>query len=231
LDDVLLEWVSTEDLRSARPVRVFRSFRGQRHYSGWYWSASTGHHVVYESRLELARLLIADQDVEVTGIVGQPFLMQGRDGPRVRRHVPDFVLLMADGSTRVVDVKPEDRLEDPKVAAQFAWTRGVCESVGWGFEVWSGADPTLIANLRFLAGYRRAELVDRPLCVTVMSHVQGQESIEQLQARVARPGEQDRSRSAILHLLWRGELVADLTSCLTSLTAVARAECVVEPAV
>jgi len=46
LDEVPLEWVSTEDLRSARPVRVFRSFRGQRHYSGWYWSATMGHHVV-----------------------------------------------------------------------------------------------------------------------------------------------------------------------------------------
>ena len=187
--------------------------------------------MVYESRLELARLLIADQDVQVRGIVGQPFLMQGHDGQRLRQHVPDFMLFMADGSIRVVDVKPLDRLEDPKVTAQFAWTRGVCRSVGWGFEVWSGAAATLLANLRWLAGYRRPELVDRRVCVEVMAHVEGPVSIEQLQAGVAAHGAPDRSRSAILHLLWRGDLTADLSACLSSHTVVARAERVVQPAV
>lgn len=117
LDDVPLEWVRREDLRSAEPIRVFRSFRGQRHYSGWYWSATTGHHVVYESRLGLARLLVADQDPDVVDVLGQPLLFKSRDGKSFRRHVPDFMLTLSDGSMRVVDVKPADRLADPKVAA------------------------------------------------------------------------------------------------------------------
>jgi hypothetical protein len=32
----------------------------QAHVSGSYWAATTDGHVVYESRLELARLLLAD---------------------------------------------------------------------------------------------------------------------------------------------------------------------------
>jgi hypothetical protein len=44
-------------LADAAPWRVFRSHRGQAHYSGWYWSATMGGHVVYESRLELASIL------------------------------------------------------------------------------------------------------------------------------------------------------------------------------
>jgi hypothetical protein len=40
-------------LARGRPWRVFRWHRGQAHYSGWYWSATMGRHVVYESRLEL----------------------------------------------------------------------------------------------------------------------------------------------------------------------------------
>jgi hypothetical protein len=36
--------------------------------SGVYWSATTGGHVIYESRLELARLLLADFDSVVTAI-------------------------------------------------------------------------------------------------------------------------------------------------------------------
>ena len=49
-----LALVSAEELAAGRPWRVFRWRQGQVHYSGWYWSATTGGHVVYESRLELA---------------------------------------------------------------------------------------------------------------------------------------------------------------------------------
>jgi hypothetical protein len=30
---------------------------------------------------------------------------------------------------------------------------------GWGFEAWSGADPQLLANVRFLAGYRHGSVI------------------------------------------------------------------------
>ena len=50
--------------------------QGQRHYSGTYWSATMGDHVIYESRLELARLLFADFDPSVRRIVAQPFLLK-----------------------------------------------------------------------------------------------------------------------------------------------------------
>ena len=219
VDDVPIDRVRAADLVAARPVRAFRSFRGQRFYSGWYWSATEGHHVVYESRLELARLLLADQDPRVARIVGQPMLLQGRDGVRVRRHVPDFLLTLTDGSTRLVDVKPQDRLTDPKVAAQFAWTRELCAVLGWDFEVWSRGDPDLIANIRYLAGYRRPGLVDSDACAEVMRRVTGGESIETVEHTLQRSMPSDPSgvrgrgcvRAAVLHLLWCGRLVTDLS--------------------
>ena len=67
-------------LRAAHQLRGQASYlRGQRHLPGWYWSATTGGHLVYESRLELARLLLADFDPEVVGIAAQPFLVQDAD--------------------------------------------------------------------------------------------------------------------------------------------------------
>lgn len=42
------------------PWRTFRWRYGQKHYSGTYWSSTMRTHVVYESRLELTRLLYAD---------------------------------------------------------------------------------------------------------------------------------------------------------------------------
>lgn len=42
-------------LGQARPWRTFRWHRGQKHYSGTFWSSTERDHVIYESRLELTR--------------------------------------------------------------------------------------------------------------------------------------------------------------------------------
>ncbi|MGH7734035.1 MAG: TnsA-like heteromeric transposase endonuclease subunit [Gemmatimonadales bacterium] len=122
---------------------------------GWYWSATTGGHVICESRLELARLLLADFDPDVVAIAAQPFLLRAQAGGRVRRHVPDFLLIHAGRTVRVVNVKPAARLADPVAAEALAWPGELFEARGWGHEIWTGADRVFLANVRFLAGYRR----------------------------------------------------------------------------
>ena len=62
------------DFDGSVPWRRARTRRGQVHYSGAYFSATTGGLVAYESRLELARLLLADFDPRVRWIYAQPFL-------------------------------------------------------------------------------------------------------------------------------------------------------------
>jgi len=85
------------------------------HHSGKYASVTTRGLVVYESCLELARLLLADFDPAVQGIFAQPCRLTARIGNRLRNHVPDFLLIVRSGPVRVVNVKPADRLQDPKV--------------------------------------------------------------------------------------------------------------------
>lgn len=75
----------------AGPWRTFRWHRGQKHYSGAFWSATESSHVIYESRLELARLLYADFDRSVVRIVAQPFLLIVRVEGAERRHIPYFL--------------------------------------------------------------------------------------------------------------------------------------------
>ena len=68
---------ATEEMfRDVLPWRTFRWYYGQQHYSGSYWASTMSAHVIYESRLELARLLMADFDTSVNHIVAQPFLMR-----------------------------------------------------------------------------------------------------------------------------------------------------------
>jgi hypothetical protein len=61
------------------PWRTFRWYKGQRHYSGAFWSATMQDHVIYESRLELARLIFADFDRSVQRILahGPAFPAEG----------------------------------------------------------------------------------------------------------------------------------------------------------
>ncbi|MCC3318317.1 TnsA-like heteromeric transposase endonuclease subunit [Nocardia africana] len=218
--DTTLRRLPIDEVLSGRPVREFRWWKGKRHYSGWYWSSTTGGHVVYESRLELARILLADQDRDVVAIAAQPFLLEGVDGDRVRKHVPDLLLARADGGLTVVDVKSPDRVSDSKVAAQFAWTRSVCEEHGLGFEVWSGCDPVLLGNVRFLAGYRRPVTIALELADAVMAAVSEPLELGVLERSLARSAPPLVIRPVILHLLWRSWLSADLSQTLSSSTVV-----------
>jgi len=193
------------------PWRSVRSHRGQRHLPGWYWSATTGGHLVYESRLELARLLLADFDPEVVGIAAQPFLVQDAE----RRHVPDFLLRRVDGSVVIVNVKPAEQLEVERVAQSLAWAGRVFCDRGWAHEVWSGADAQLLANVRFLAGYRR-EAVIEPMVETSAIWPAGTVlTIAAAEAAIRDAGMVD-PRVVVLHLLWSGRLRADLRQPLTS---------------
>jgi hypothetical protein len=60
---------------------------------------------------------------------------------------------------RVVNVKPAAKLAKPRTAEALAWPGQLIEGHGWQYEIWSGADPVLLANLRFLAGYRALDVI------------------------------------------------------------------------
>ncbi len=203
--------VQGQDIANAQPWRRFRSHRGQRHYSGFYWCATTGGHVVYESRLELARLILADFDPRTVAIAAQPFLIEANVGGKVRRHVPDFMLMDVEQIVTVVNVKPAERLVDPAVAASLAWAARSFESRGWRSETWSGTDETEMCNVRFLAGYRRPEVVAHELVELVRQEARAGDSVEELEARLRAAESRAEIRPAILHLLWRGWLRTDLT--------------------
>ena len=62
-----LRQVQGRQVVAAVPWRKARSARGQAHYPGYFWSATTGGHVIYESRLELALIRTIRRVTIVTG--------------------------------------------------------------------------------------------------------------------------------------------------------------------
>lgn len=207
---VPLRQLRARQVIAAVPWRKARSARGQAHYPGYYWSVTMGTHVIYESRLELARLLLADFDRDVVAIAAQPFLLQARVSGRARRHVPDFLLVRGSGPVRVVNVKPASRLGDPAIAEALAWPGQLIEAHGWEYEIWSGSDPLFLANLRFLAGYRRPGLLAGDLLEAVFTAVAPGDTIGAVTGRLAASGCRGEVKAAVLRLLWQQRLVTDL---------------------
>jgi len=66
--------------------------------------------------------MLADFAPDVVSIAAQPFRLIGVDGDRIRRHVPDILLVDADGGVTIVDVKAPHKRDDPEVKALMRWT-------------------------------------------------------------------------------------------------------------
>ncbi|MEV6259068.1 TnsA-like heteromeric transposase endonuclease subunit [Nocardia sp. NPDC051929] len=114
-------------------------------------------------------------------------------------------------------MKPAARLQDPKVAFTFAWTDQVVRARGWRYEIWSEPDPVELANVRFLAGYRRGWLFDPGVVEVVRdSMVSGMSIGEALGCVSGFPPA--TVRAALLHLLWRQEFTVDMSAQLRSAT-------------
>lgn len=207
-DDLPWPTVSAKYLGAAEPWRTFRWYKGQRHYSGSYWSSVNRDLVIYESRLELARLLLADFDSSVRHIVAQPFMLKARVDGRVRKHIPDF-LLITDTGPIVVDVKPLYRLDRPEVAFTFAWTRRLVEARNWVYEVFSEPDAGLLENVRLLAGRRRDWLFDTDLLAEIR-RAAGDGASFGAACRCLPGRPEELVRAALLHLVWTQELTLEL---------------------
>ncbi|MEU8971882.1 TnsA-like heteromeric transposase endonuclease subunit [Streptomyces monashensis] len=226
-EDIELEYVSTAGVRergslsrlwpvrfeSVRPERRFPAFRGQGNWCGWYWSATCGGHVGYESWLERDRLMLLDFDPLVTGMASQPFRLSwtSTGGKRVR-HTPDFFVRRADGTGLVVDVRPDERIE-PDDATKFAVTAAACRAVGWDFQRVGTPEAVLMANVRWLGGYRHPR-VHRPEVAARLVEVFSGGGGLLIGAR--RAGDQIAVLPVLFHLLWHRVLAVDLEADLLS---------------
>ncbi|WP_327222619.1 TnsA-like heteromeric transposase endonuclease subunit [Streptomyces platensis] len=124
--------------------------------------------------------------------------------------MPDFLLVRRSGTVRIVNVKPASRLQDPKVAQALAWPGQSVERHGWEYEIWSGAAPTLLENIRFLAAYRRPGVVPVDEVERAWQEVVDGEELALAERRLAGDRKREEARPALMALLWDGRLTTDL---------------------
>jgi len=108
----------------------------------------------------------------------------------------------------VIDVRADDRIEAADAEA-FAVTAETCARLGWEFRRAGEIDPVPGGNVRWLARYRHPRCagpagVARRLREAFVGPVP-------LLAGAAEAGDPLATLPALFHLMWRQELVADLT--------------------
>jgi hypothetical protein len=197
-----------ERFEDVLPVRPFHFEKGLRSFAGWWYFATTGTHVGFESWLERDHLMLMDFDPKVRAVSSQSFWLRWHDEQgKARRHAPDFFARRHDGTGVVVDVRPDDRIPG-RDAEAFAVTASACELAGWGFCRVGALDPVLTTNVRWLSRYRhRRCLVPEIAQALVEVFVEG----SGLFAGATLIGERIRVLPVLFHLMWQGQLVADLT--------------------
>ena len=202
-----LESASDVAFESAAPVRGFSSYRGQRHFPGWYWAATTRSLVGFESWLERDRAMLLDHDRQVVGLSSQPFRLTWPGDLARDSHTPDYFARLEDGSGLVVDVRLADRV-GPEDTAKFSSTEAMCQELGcWSYVLVHEPDPVVMANIRWLAGYRHprhgvAGVWD--LLLSVFSQP------VPLLAGAQAAGDPIVVLPTLFHLLWCGELCVEL---------------------
>lgn len=195
---------------AAAPVRSFPSVKDAVNWPGYWWSATNGRHVGYESWVERDVAMMLDFDPAVTAFSSQPFWLHWPDGKGQRRHAPDFFARLADGRGVVVDVRPDDQVDDGAAEA-FAATAQACAEAGWEFCRTGGPPPVRAANVRWLAGYRHPRCLRTGLARKLL------EVFTQpapLLAGAREVGDPIAVLPVLYHLLWRHDLDADLAGAV-----------------
>ena len=195
-------------LRRCEPVRSPGVYRSQRHMPGSWFSTTAGRFLEYESLLERDWMLLMDFDREVEWICEQPLRLRFLKDQRLVSHVPDLMVWRV-GTPELCDVKSGERLEDPGFLAQVEATGLACAEAGFGYRVLSEPDSQRLVNVRWLAGFRERPPdpdSERSRMLSVLaagSLTIGELLADAREAMLARP--------VLMHLLWAGDALADLS--------------------
>ena len=201
----------------ALPARPFRFEKGLQSFAGWWYFATTGTHIGFESWLERDHLVFMDFDPAVRAVGSQPFWLHWRDeDDRARRHAPDFFARRRDGSAAVIDVRPDDRIS-ARDAQTFAVTAEACEAAGWEYRRSGDLDPVLVANVRWLSRYRHRRCLVPEVAAALLEIFAGGRGLFE-GAELA--GDRLRVLPVLFHLMWGRRLAADLTVPLGMATVV-----------
>ncbi|MFH9663454.1 TnsA-like heteromeric transposase endonuclease subunit [Streptomyces sp. NPDC017248] len=199
--------VRFEDLA---PVSAFPVVPGRRWGPGWWWSATTGRHVVHGSPAMLIQLMILDRDPDVTGLAARPVRLLWRDTSdgRVRSWVPQLFARHADGTGLLADCPSSPTTGGDRAQRARGVLEAACARVGWSYRRLKPPPAVVAANLRWLAGYRHPRNQGPPGLRAALTEAFAEP--RPLAEGTAAVGDPLQVLPAAYHALWCGYLTTPL---------------------
>lgn len=210
------------DVAVGFPIRALRSRRGARSMVGFWWTArlnalaeremGSRQLLATESTVETRFLLATEFNQQIRSASPQPFRILAPGKP-CHNHVPDFMLVHADRTIVICDVRPAALFtaKDEAVAESF---RDEIAALGWYHLIWHDLDPVVHDNLSWLARVRRDGVAD-PRAVTAARTLIQNDTYGSLERKIIDAGVPAVFvRPGIDRLIWTHEIQIDLASNL-----------------
>ncbi|MER8073180.1 TnsA-like heteromeric transposase endonuclease subunit [Streptomyces sp. NPDC094034] len=149
-----LRTASEELLEECLPVRRFPVLKGRRTAPGWWWAATSGRSVHYGFGAMRTQLMMLDHDPSVSALACCPveLMWRGRGGA-VISHIPHLMARLWDGSGVLVDCAGAGGAPR-RLARRAVQVEAAALEAGWHYRLVGPPARTVVANVRWLAGYR-----------------------------------------------------------------------------
>ncbi|MYR75216.1 MULTISPECIES: TnsA-like heteromeric transposase endonuclease subunit [unclassified Streptomyces] len=202
------------------PVADFPVVPGRRWGPGWWWSATTGGHVMHGSQAMCTQLMLLDRDPQVVGLSARPVRLIWRDAGsgRVLTWVPQVFARYADGRALLADCPSGTEPAGDRAARAAAVLGAACAAVGFTYRRLVPPAKVVASNVRWLAGYRHPRYRDAGGLEQAV--LEACAAPRPLMAGAAAAGEVLSALPVLYHALWSGRLTADLTRPLGEHTVV-----------
>lgn len=192
-----------------------------------------GNDVQFESFNERRLLYRWDRDPEVMDYRSQPerFEFLDEDG-KVHHYTPDFMVWRRDRTIEIHEVTLKSRRSQKNIQRRERAAEHICRARGWRYIVHTEEDLPQgheISNLMALSRFRPTGYANAAITQAVLSYLSGHSpaKVEDVLACVTVEPSLPRSevRSVLCHMLWHGQVLADLCkplfvdACLNPQTA------------
>ncbi|WP_435881686.1 TnsA-like heteromeric transposase endonuclease subunit [Streptomyces xanthochromogenes] len=183
-------------------VRPFPVRPGRRVAPGWWWSSTTGRLVAYGSGVMRTELMLLDRDPAVVALACRPVELVWREQSRAVGHAPQLMARLQDGSGLLLDCAGRGG-PSARLAARARVVADAARAVGWSYRLAGPPDPVLVANVRWLAGYRHPRYAAGSLMPAL---VEAFGSPRPAVEAVCELGDPIAVWPAVFHALWGGVL-------------------------
>jgi hypothetical protein len=146
--------------------------------------------------------MLLDQDPAVVALACRPMELVWREGGEQGGHAPQLMARLKDGTGLLVDCVGRGG-PSARLAKRARVVAAAAQAAGWGYRLAGPPDPVMVANVRWLAGYRHPRYAAGArmpaLAEAFGSPRPAVEAVREL-------GDPIAVRPAVFHALWRGVL-------------------------